>query len=155
MLGGSGGVDIAADAEGACADADGDVAVEGVAGITDERQGAGGGTRAAGEGEVGGASNLATYVLLANTSAFDGSARVTLRFEDGSSAVRTFPLSATSRFNVDVAAEFPESANKRFGVLVESLGTTPAQLVVERAMYGDAGGVRWAAGSNALATRLP
>jgi hypothetical protein len=33
--------------------------------------------------------------------------------------------------------------------------TAPAQLVVERAMYSDAGAVRWAAGSNALATRLP
>jgi hypothetical protein len=44
---------------------------------------------------------------------------------------------------------------KRFGVTVESLGATPAQLVVERAMYSDAGGVTWAAGSNALATRLP
>ena len=30
----------------------------------------------------------------------------------------------------------------------------PAQLVVERAMYSNADGVTWAAGSNALATRL-
>jgi len=49
---------------------------------------------------------------------------------------------------------FPSSAGRRFGVLVESLGTTPAQLVVERAMYSDAAGVKWAAGTNALATKL-
>jgi hypothetical protein len=110
---------------------------------------------ASAEGEVGGSANVATYVLLSNTSAFAGSAQVTVRFEDGTSAVRTFPLAATSRFNVDMRAEFPESVGKRFGVIVESLGATPAQLVVERAMYSDAGGVTWAAGSNALATRLP
>lgn len=69
--------------------------------------------------------------------------------------VQTFPIAAASRFNVDVGTEVPESIGKRFGVVVESLGATPAQLVVERAMYSDAGGVRWAAGSNALATRLP
>ena len=110
---------------------------------------------ASAEGEVGGTANVATYVLLSNTSAFEGSVRVTVRFEDGTNATRTFPVAATSRFNVDMRAEFPESVGKRFGVVVESLGTTPAQLVVERAMYSDANGVTWAAGSNALATRLP
>lgn len=110
---------------------------------------------ASAEGEVGGAANVSTYVLLANTSTFAGSARVTVRYEDGTSAERTFPIGATSRFNVDVGAEFPASVGKRFGVIVESLGATPAQLVVERAMYANAGGVSWAAGSNALATRLP
>jgi len=38
--------------------------------------------------------------------------------------------------------------------VVESLGETPAQIVVERAQYSNAGGVRWAAGTNAVATRL-
>ena len=106
------------------------------------------------EGEVGGAAAVATYVLIANTSTTAGTARVTLLFEDGTSAERTFPVAATSRFNVDVGTEFPVSAGRRFGVVVESLGSPQAQLVVERAMYANAGGVTWAAGSNALATRL-
>jgi hypothetical protein len=38
--------------------------------------------------------------------------------------------------------------------MVESLGATPAQIVVERAMYMNAGGVVWAAGTNALGTKL-
>jgi hypothetical protein len=59
-----------------------------------------------------------------------------------------------SRFNVDVRAEFPAAIGRQFGVIVESLGASPAQLVVERAMYSDALGVTWAAGTNALATRL-
>jgi len=37
---------------------------------------------------------------------------------------------------------------------VDSLGGTPAQLVVERAMYSNAGGVVWSAGTAAVATRL-
>ena len=50
---------------------------------------------------------------------------------------------------------FGEAVGKRFGMLVESIGVTPAQIVVERAMYSDANGVNWAAGTNALATKLP
>ena len=47
-------------------------------------------------------------------------------------------------------------ANARYGVLVESIGTAPlAQLVVERAMYWNAGGDIWAAGTNLLATPVP
>jgi hypothetical protein len=106
------------------------------------------------EGEQGGAQQRATFILLANTSAYEGSARITLLFEDGTTAVKTFPLLPTSRFNVAVGAEFPQSANRRFGALIESLGDTPAELVVERAMYWNANGQTWASGTNAVATPL-
>jgi hypothetical protein len=59
-----------------------------------------------------------------------------------------------SRFNVPVGAFLPQAYGKRFGTLVESLGATPAQIVVERAMYWEAVWQRWAAGTSALATRL-
>jgi hypothetical protein len=115
------------------------------------------GTRwALGEGEVGGASDTETYVLVANTSTFAGQARVTLLFEDGALPVsRTYNLPPTSRTNVAVGMDFPAAAGRRFGVLVEGLGATPAQIVVEEAIYSDSGGVPWAAGANQLATRLP
>jgi uncharacterized repeat protein (TIGR01451 family) len=106
------------------------------------------------EGELGGPRGLETYVLIANTSAASGSARVTLHFEDGTKTERTYGLAANSRTNVPVGQDFPEAAGKKFGVVVESLGTTPAQIVVERAMYSSAAGAVWAAGSNALGTRL-
>ncbi len=113
------------------------------------------GTRwALAEGEVGGTRGVETYLLLANTSAAPGKVRVTLLFEDGTSAVREFDVAARSRFNVDARIEFPAALNKRFGAIVESLGATPAQIVVERAMYWDALGQHWAAGTNALATKL-
>ncbi len=115
------------------------------------------GTRwALAEGEVGGPRETETYVLIANTSSFAGTARVTVLFEDGTAPVsRDFALAASSRSNVAPAADFPSTVGKRFGMLIESLGSTPAQIVVERAMYSNANGVHWAAGTNALATRLP
>jgi hypothetical protein len=93
-------------------------------------------------------------VLIANTSSTPGEARVTLLFEDGTTTVRTFPLLPNSRFNVAMSAMFPETSNRRYGTVVESIGSNPAQIVVERAMYNNAGGVVWAAGTNALATKL-
>jgi hypothetical protein len=107
------------------------------------------------EGEAGGTPQAETYVLIANTSAFGGTARVLLHFEDGTTAERTFALPARSRTTVAVSAAFPAAVGRRFGATIESLGTTPAQIVVERAMYTSAGGVTWAAGTNALATPVP
>ena len=106
------------------------------------------------EGEVGGTRGVDTYILIANTSSAAGSVKVTLLFEDGTSAEKTVTVSGNSRFNVDARTAFPAALNKRFGAMVESLGTAPAQIVVERAMYWDALGQRWAAGTNALATKL-
>jgi hypothetical protein len=106
------------------------------------------------EGELGGATSLETYILIANTSNVAGSARVTLLFEDGTTTVRDFALEPNSRVNVAVAAEFPEAAGRRFGALIDSLGSPAAQIVVERAMYSSAGGTQWSAGTDAYATRL-
>ena len=107
------------------------------------------------EGEVGGSSATETYTLIANTSSFEGTARVTMLFEPGTAPVtRNFTLPARSRTNVNALVDFPESAGKRFGMVVESVGSSPAQIVVERAMYSNANGVKWAAGTNVLATKL-
>jgi len=114
------------------------------------------GTRwALAEGEEGGGSDVQTYVLLANTGSTAASVRVTLLFEASGLAERaiTVPVGPHSRRNVAIRSDFP-GATGRFGLLVESLGATPAPIVVERAIYSDANGVGWAAGTNALATRL-
>jgi hypothetical protein len=95
-----------------------------------------------------------TYILIANTSPAAGSAKVTVVFEDGTTAERTFALLANSRETVPVGFYFPEAAGRRFGAVVESFGTPAPEIVVERAMYNDADGVRWAAGSNVVGTRL-
>jgi hypothetical protein len=107
------------------------------------------------EGEVGGSQAAETYILIANTSAGAGNARVRLFFEDGTTVDRMVVLPARSRTNVGVSSAFPEAVGRRFGALVESLGATPAQIVVERAMYTSPGGQTWVAGTNALGTPLP
>ncbi len=126
------------------------------------------GTRwALAEGELGGGRETETYVLIANTSAYVGQIRATVLFEDGSAPIsrvsgdRATPgspelpgLAPNSRTSIVPAVHFPETQGKRFGMMIESIGGAPAQIVVERAMYSNAGGVRWAAGTNALATKL-
>jgi len=105
------------------------------------------------EGNLGGPLGFETFILVANTSPTSATVRVTLLFEN-TTASKDFSIAANSRFNVAVASEFPTATNRLFGAVVESLGSTPAQIVVERAIYSNAGGAAWAAGTNALATRL-
>jgi hypothetical protein len=108
-------------------------------------------------GEMGGANGAQTFVLIANTSNFAGSVRVTVLREGGTPLVKLLDLLPDSRQNVNIGdyPEFAPVANSRFGVLIESLGGTPAQIVVERATYSnDANGTVWAAGSNSLASKI-
>ena len=108
------------------------------------------------EGEVSGApANVATYVLMANTSAQTADVNVTLLFEErarGDPHVHRGGHQPPHARTWDTSS--PGSPGRKFGALVESIGATPAQIAVERAMYSDAPGVCWAAGSNQLATRL-
>ncbi len=106
--------------------------------------------------EVSGAPDYASaYVLIGNPSAVPADVRVTLLF-DGRAPVwkDVTGIAAGSRRTLDMAQEFPEATGRTFGVLVESIGTAPAQIVVESATYRNAGATWWAAGANELATRL-
>ncbi len=108
-------------------------------------------------GEQGGTFSAQTYVLIANTSNFQGTAHVTVLLENGTPLTRDFVLPANSRTNVDIGAipEFAAAVGTRFGVIVQSQGTTPAQIVVERSTYSNSStGEVWAAGATALATKL-
>ena len=71
----------------------------------------------------------------------------------GAPIVRTYTVNPTSRFNIDVNSRVPELANESFGALIEV--TNGVGIVVERSLYNDALGQVWAAGTNALGTRLP
>jgi hypothetical protein len=118
------------------------------------------------DGEQGGTRSTDTYILIANTSSYAGTARVTLYLEDGSTQQKDVPLQANSRTNVSVGAPVEAGGfgaaviNKRFGASVESLPVSgqagPAEIVVERAMYsnGGPGAAMWAAGTDVLATKI-
>ncbi|MEO5823963.1 MAG: hypothetical protein ABIT71_25940 [Vicinamibacteraceae bacterium] len=115
------------------------------------------------DGESGGTRDTQTFVLIANTSSTPGRVRLT-RLPDtpapfdpsvGVPLTVTVDLPANSRTTVPLHAT-GGFGNVRYGVIVESIETAPlAQLVVERAMYWNAGGVVWAAGTNLLATPVP
>jgi hypothetical protein len=74
--------------------------------------------------------------------------------EDGPAIVQEISLPAQSRVSVPLSQFAPGLRDQRFSVVVESLGASPAPIVVERAMYDSPGGVTWAAGTAVVATRL-
>jgi hypothetical protein len=111
------------------------------------------------EGRVGNPPGLPpasyqTYVLLANPGA--PPANVTIRFlrETGGPVVRTFVVPGGSRLSVSVGgagSTVPELADENFGAAIQS----DQPIVVERALYGNAGAQVLGMGTNATATPLP
>jgi hypothetical protein len=104
------------------------------------------------EGEVGFTASAATYVLVANTSAFADTLNVKVLLDGGGTLTKAFSIAGLARRGIDIAAEFPGAANQRFGVLVQAAGG--AQLVVERSIFWNANGLTWAAGTNAMGTKF-
>ena len=105
------------------------------------------------EGRVGGALGFDTFILLANPATVAAQVRVTYLRETGAPVVKDYTVGATSRKNIWVNVEVPELVNERFAAIVEVLNGVG--IAVERAMYNASGGVVFAAGTNATATRIP
>jgi hypothetical protein len=103
------------------------------------------------EGRVGTAVGFETYILLANPDSTAATVTITYLRTTGATVVKTYTVPPTSRFNVYVNGSVPELANEQFSAVISS--TVP--IAVERAMYSNALGAIWAAGTNATATRLP
>jgi hypothetical protein len=105
------------------------------------------------EGRVGGPSAYTTYIQLANPQMTASDVTVTFLRESGAPIVKTYTVSPTSRFNIDVSDMVPELQNESFGARIEVTNNVP--IAVERSMYWNAGGRFWAGGSNALASIIP
>jgi hypothetical protein len=104
------------------------------------------------EGRVGGANAAQTYILLANSGSEAANVTITyLRSGGAAPVVKTYTVQPTSRYTVYVNRDVPELIDESFGARIES----SEPIAVERALYSNAGGVLWAAGTNATATRLP
>ena len=106
------------------------------------------------EGRVGGPNGFQTFIMLAIPTANDTTATIQFLREPGRSPrtlTKTFEVRAQSRVTVGLPGpDVPELADETFGALI-----TAGPIVVERAMYSNANGQFWAAGTNAPATRLP
>jgi hypothetical protein len=105
------------------------------------------------EGRVGGSAAYKTYVMVTNSHATT-TAQLSVKFlrEGAAPVVKAFSIAPSTRLTIDVGGtQVPEIVNGAFGVeLVSSLPVS-----VERAMYSDANGQFWSAGTIAAATRLP
>jgi autotransporter-associated beta strand protein len=106
-------------------------------------------------GNVDGFTNAQTYILLANPGTVEASVQITFLRDNGATPVtKTFVVPPARRFNVRVAADggdVPELSDEHFGAIV----TSDQPIAVERAVYWDANGQVWAAGTNATATPIP
>jgi hypothetical protein len=67
--------------------------------------------------------------------------------------VKTYTVPPTTRQTIDVLVEAPELQDEAFGARIEV--TNGLTISIERSVYWDANGAFWAAGTNAMATRLP
>ena len=104
------------------------------------------------DGRIGGQRGYETYILLANPNPHP--AEVQVRFlQPGVTATRTYVLPPTSRWNIQARSDVPELAEGTFSAEIQVLNYQP--VAVEKAMYWDADGVTWAAGTNVTATLLP
>jgi hypothetical protein len=109
------------------------------------------------DGEEGGTAETRTYVLVANTSATTAGFLLTVLYEGSAPPEsRFYEVPANSRTTIPIGRDFPLARGQRFGAIIESTSPSPpAQLVVERSMYWNAGGYVWAAGTDALGTPIP
>ena len=111
------------------------------------------------EGEAGGAQGAETFVLIANTASAPVSVTVSPLVENplhlgaASGTPRQLTIPASSRVTVPLSSLVP--AGRRSAVEVVETGQhRPGALVVEGAIYWNAGGVVWAAGAALPATRI-
>lgn len=109
-------------------------------------------------GITGGPKAAETYVLIANTAAVSRVVSVSLYFEEDEPPLSTsITVPPQSRTNVPIGATFPQAAGRRIAIVVGQVGLgvgVPGEIVVERATYESPGGVTWAAGTAAVATRI-
>jgi len=105
-------------------------------------------------GNVDGYANAQTYILLANPGTSAASVSIMFLRDNAKTPVtKTFTVPPTTRMNIAIGpngGDVPELTNEHFGAVV----TSDQPIAVERAVYWDAIGQIWAAGTNATATRL-
>ena len=91
-----------------------------------------------------------TYFLLVNPQPVANAANVTYLFDDGTTALRTYPMLPTSRLTLD-AAETPELVNRSFGATI----TFDHPGMAERAMYFDTATQLFGGGSASAGITVP
>jgi hypothetical protein len=78
--------------------------------------------------------------------------QITYLLPSGASILKTYNVAAQSRLTVNVDFEDPALKDTPVSTIVES--KNGVQIIAERAMYNTAAGQIWAAGTDALGTKL-
>jgi glucose/arabinose dehydrogenase len=102
------------------------------------------------EGLTGRSEAANSYVLLANNTSGPASVSIDFIREVETPVTRTFTVPANSRLSIGVGtnATVPQIHDERFGAVI----TSSVPIVVERAMYWNANGQLWSAGTDATGT---
>jgi hypothetical protein len=105
------------------------------------------------EGRVGGPDAFQTFILVANPDVTAANITLTILRTSGAPIVKTFAVPADGRLTITTGpgSAVPELADESFGAIIAS----DRPVFAERALYSNASGVFWAAGSAATATQLP
>lgn len=100
--------------------------------------------------------NVSSWLLVANASNTSGDVDITVLFDDGTAPLtRRFPVGGQRRLTIWMSVVFPETAGKRYGVVVESAPGQNLNLVADQSIYWSSGGAALAAGTTALGQPLP
>ena len=105
------------------------------------------------EGRVGGPFAFQTYVLVANPGTTAANLTVTFLRTTGTTVTKSLTVAAGARLTITTGpgTMVPELSDEEFGTVVAS----DQPISVERALYSNANGIFWAAGSDATAAPLP
>jgi hypothetical protein len=105
------------------------------------------------EGRVGGPNAYQTYILVANPDVSAATFTLTILRTTGAPIVKSLAVPAGGRLTITTGpgSMVPELADESFGATI--VASSP--VFVERALYSNANGVFWAAGSAATATSIP
>ncbi len=105
------------------------------------------------EGRVGGPNAFQTFILVANPDVTAANITLTILRTTGAPIVKTLAVPAGGRLTITTGpgSFVPELADESFGATIVS----DRPVFAERALYSNANGVFWAAGSVATATPLP
>ena len=96
-----------------------------------------------------------TYALITNTEARAGMLKVTALFDDGTAPVeKLFAIGASQRFTIRGRTRFPEVVGKGYSFVIESIGATPVDIVVDHSTYWETDGVFWGAGTTSPGSKI-
>jgi hypothetical protein len=105
------------------------------------------------DGRNGGARGYQTYVLLANPNPAPAEVQVRFLRSGASPMTRIYTLAPTSRMNIGPDETISLIGDGLFSADVQVLNFQP--IVVEKALYWNAGGEIWAAGTGTVGTPIP